>query len=199
MRQRRRRGERALAWAALMLVVAPVTAWGQDSVATRRRVAPRFGSGIVWVEPLPFTPREIAAMLSGRSPSELHDSAVVALTQQFLDAMAMQAERDRANLPPNWTTSIGGQTVGLDQQWIYLGPLKVPTILLALLPIDYGGNPTEIDRARRLAAMRDDLLIAGRRSANLAEFQEAVRALRAEREQQREFERNRRTPPGEIP
>jgi hypothetical protein len=181
-----------------MLLPGAVSAQGGEGPV--RRIAPRFGGGVVWVEPLPFTPRELAAMLSGRSPSQIQDSAVVALTQHFLEAMAEQALREQANRPADWTTTIGGQTVGLDQQWLYLGPLKVPTILLALLPIDFGGNPTEIDRARRMAAMRDDLLIAGRRSANLAEFREAVRQLRDEREAAREFERNRRAaPPEDIP
>jgi hypothetical protein len=191
--------EHVVALAVAMLATWPVMAAAQGDSTARRRIAPRFAGGVVWVEPLPYTPRELAAMISGRSPSAIHDSAVVALTQRFLEAMAAQAERERANRPADWTTSIGDQKVGLDAQWIYLGPLKVPTILLGLLPIDFGGNPTELDRARRLAAMRDDLLIAGRRSANLAEFQAAVRRLREEREAQRQFERNRRTPPQEVP
>ncbi len=195
MRWRPARADAWLRRAAVVALFLPAVAAGQD--AGPRRVAPRFGGGIVWVEPLPYSPRELAAMLSGRSPSQMHDSAVVALTQHFLEAMAEQARREQADRPPDWTTTIGGQPVGLDQQWIYLGPLKIPTILLGLLPIDFGGNPTEIDRARRMAAMRDDLLIAGRRSANLAEFQQAVRQLRAEREAAREFERNRRTPPSD--
>lgn len=194
MRSRLLRPERLLpTLGVLALLATPTTVRGQDSATAP--IAPRFGTGVLWVRPLPFTPRELAAMISGRTPDEIHDSAVVALTQHFLDAMAEDADARAEHRPPQWTTSVGGQTLGIDQQWIHLGPLRIPTALLALLPLDIGVNPTELDRFRRLASMRDDLLTAGRRSANLADFRDAVRRLREEREAQRAFERNRRTAP----
>ncbi len=166
----------------------------QDSSAAPRRPAPRYGTGQVWVEPLPMTPREIAALLSGKSNRELVDSAVTALTQKYLDAMADEV----ANAPPalpSWTTSIGGQEVGLDSRWIHLGPLKIPTMLLALLPINVQPNPTEAALNAKLNRMREDLLIAGQRAANLAEFKAAVKQLREQKEAERRFEQNQRTPP----
>ncbi len=168
----------------------------QDSAATPRRVAPRYGAGQVWIEPLPMTPREIAALLSGKSEQELVDSAVASLTQKYLDAMAAEVV-DHPPALPAWTTSIGGQEVGIDSRWIHLGPLKIPTMLLALLPINVQPNPTEAALNAKLGRMREDLLTAGRRAANLAEFKEAVKKLRAEKEAEHQFEERRRVPPAD--
>lgn len=161
-----------------------------------RVLTPRFGSGLVWVEPLPMTPRELASLLSGQSQEQISDSAVVALTQQFLDAIAAaRAVDSMAQYRPDWTTTLGGQPVGLDDRWIYLGPIRLPTMLLALLPLNVMPNPTEAAMARKRDAMREDIATAGRRSANLAEFSRVIKQLREQREAEREFERNRRIPP----
>lgn len=181
----------------VLLGAAPLGAQVSDTLPAP--VRPSFGSGLVWVDPLPMTPRELASLLSGKPEEEITDSLAAALTQHFLAAVAeAQALDSMAGYRPDWTTSIAGQPVGLDDRWIYLGPIRLPTMLLALLPIDVMPNPTEAAMARKRAAMREDILTAGRRSANLAEFAKAVKALRAQREAEREFERNRRTPPEET-
>jgi hypothetical protein len=167
------------------------------------RIKPAFGSGVVWVEPLPMTPRELAALLTGKPERQLSDSTVVAITQHFLEAVAAAEAQRLASGRPDWMTTIGNQPVGLDERWIHLGPIKLPTALLALLPINVMANPTEVAAARKRNAMREDILTAGWRAANLADTKKAVRALREEKERDREFERNRRTPPpsegGTIP
>jgi len=175
---------------------APLSA---QSDSIRQRLRPQFGSGLVWVEPMPMTPRELAALLTGLPADQVADSAIAALTDQFFEAMAAARAADSLrNYRPDWTTSIAGQTVGLDERWIHLGPIKLPSMLLALLPINVMPNPTEAALARRRSMMREDILTAGARSANLAEFSRAVKALRAQREADREFERNRRTPPDDT-
>jgi hypothetical protein len=178
---------------ALLLAALPLHAQKPDS--TRAPIKPNFASGLVWVEPLPMSPRELAALLSGRSERQLSDSAVVAITQHFLEAMAAEEARRKASGKVDWTTTIGGQEVGLDERWIYLGPIKLPSALLALLPINVMANPTEAAAARKRNSMREDILTAGWRAANLADLKNAARRLREEREKDREFERNRRTPP----
>lgn len=195
MSRRASRPEGACAWIALLLLgaAAPLAAQVPDSSKTR--IKPSFGSGVVWVEPLPMTPRELAALLTGKSERQLSDSAVVAITQHFLEAVAAAEAQRTASGRPDWTTTIGDQPVGLDERWIYLGPIKVPTALLALLPINVMANPTEVAAARKRNSMREDILTAGWRAANLADTKKAIRALREEKERDREFERNRRTPP----
>lgn len=188
------RPERRAAALVLALALLPAGAAAQVAADSALRMTPRYGTGLIWVEPLPLTPREIAALLSGKSESQLLDSAVTALTQRYIDAMAAEL-RDQPPTLPSWVTTVGGQEVGIDSRFIHLGPLKVPTFLLALLPINVQPNPTQAAMVRKLNSMREDLLTAGRRSANLAEFKDAVRALREQREAEAEFERNRRTPP----
>lgn len=162
------------------------------------RIGPRFGEGRLWVRPLPETPKQIASALSGRTQAELADSAVNVMVQEYLDAMAKEAAGQKA-APPSWTTKVAGQLVGLDAKWIYLGPLKIPTMLLGLLPINLQGNPTQADFNRKLSVMRQDLFDAARRADNLAEFKKAVKELRHEKQQQRDFDRNQRTAPDSSP
>jgi hypothetical protein len=186
---------RLLAGFATLLVVVAAPLAAQDSLPGRTRIKPNFGSGVVWVEPMPMTPRELAALLTGKSERQLSDSTVVAITQHFLEAVAAAEAQRTASGRPDWTTTFGGQPVGLDERWIYLGPIKLPTALLALLPINVMANPTEVAAARKRNAMREDILTAGWRVANLSEMKKSVRVLRESKERDREFERNRRTPP----
>jgi hypothetical protein len=160
-------------------------------------IAPHFVDGRIWVQPLPMTPQEMVRRVTGRSDIELVDSAVDAIIQQYLDQMAEEQAHLGPALP-SWTTSIGGKTVGVDQKWIYLGPIKVPTMLLALLPINLQGNPTQAEYNRKLNAMREDLFDAARRSANFAEFKRAVKELHDETERKREFKRNTKIPPADT-
>jgi hypothetical protein len=189
-----------LAWAgaASGLLVAPLVAQtGGDSATVVPR--PSFAGGLVWVMPLPLTPREIAARLTGKSERELLDSTVAAFTTRYLEAMAAERAASAAGAPPSWTTTIGGKTVGLDSRYVYLGPLKVPSFLIALLPISWPQvNPMLWDQQRERGAMLEDINVAGRRGAILDELEAAGRALRAEREARREFEANQRRPPPPI-
>ncbi|MGH7582925.1 MAG: hypothetical protein ACREL5_06860 [Gemmatimonadales bacterium] len=155
---------------------------------------PHYGDGRLWVEPLPEAPRQIARRLTGKTDAELADSAVTAMVQTYLDEMAAEHQANPEALP-SWTTKIAGKTVGIDQRWIYLGPLKVPTALLALLPIRMQANPTEAEYNAKLQQMRADLYEAARRAETYDEFKDALKALREQTEYRREFEKNQRIPP----
>lgn len=155
---------------------------------------PQYGDGRLWVPPLPETPRRIASALTGQSPGEMADSAVAKIIQAYLDEMAKERAENPSALP-SWTTKVGGKTVGLDQKWIYLGPLKIPTALLALLPIKAQGNMSNYQFNQQLQQMRADLFEAARRAGNYDEFKEAVKDLRQQKEHEREFKRNQRTRP----
>jgi hypothetical protein len=165
------------------------------NAAVAEALGPRFAQGRVWVRPLPEAPRQIGeAFGGGRSPAELVDSAVTTIVQHYLDAMAIEAIARKA-AAPSWITTVAGQRVGLDAQWVYIGPLKVPTFLLGLLPINLQGNPTQADFNRKLMVMREDIFVAARRSDNLAEFKKAVKQLRVEKQRQRELDEHQRIAP----
>lgn len=157
-----------------------------------RRIGPAMGEGKLWVRPLPAPPRELAEALA-RSHVELLDSAVSAIVQAYVDSM-LNAPAAEGSRPPSWTTQIGGKTFGIDSKYIYLGPLRIPSAVLALLPIK-GGATMEFSQANRLALIREDLVRASQRAQTMEDFKRAVRELRAERDRLKEIERNQRIKP----
>ncbi len=155
---------------------------------------PHFGAGHLWVQPMTESPRGIARALSGKTDQQLTDSAVAAMIQTYFDAMAAEVALHPQTLP-SWTTKIGGKTVGLDSKWIYLGPIKIPTALLALLPINLQGNMSNYQYNQQLQSMRADLFDAARRAANYDDFKKAVKDLKDQTAERREFNKNQRTRP----
>ena len=100
---------------------------------------------------------------------------------------------------PSWTTEVAGKKFGLDSSSIYVAGLKIPAVVLALLPIP-AGNIDQNQAYNHLMEMRADLQQAAQRAANLEEFKQIIRDIRARKEREREFERNQRTaPPPEEP
>ena len=172
---------------------------GRAAGPGRGRVGPALGDGSLWVRPLPLAPRDLARTLT-RSQAELVDSAVTAIVQAYIDSVLTVAP---ANQPlPSWTTKVGDQLLGLDAQWIYLGPIRIPTALVAgilnavgALPVGSSAELSDFTRFRALQQMRDDAHRASQRAQTMEDFKRAIRELRAERERQREFEKNQRTPP----
>lgn len=162
-----------------------------------RQIRPALGQGTLWVRPLPLPPRELAQALTQRTHTELVDSAVSAIVQSYIDSVMASPTRPGAPAP-SWTTEIQGQTFGIDSKFIYLGPLRIPAAILALLPITGGGN-ADLVEGRRMAAIRADLEYASRRAQTMDDFRKAIREIRERREQEREFERNRRSAPPPIP
>jgi hypothetical protein len=123
------------------------------------------------------------------------DSFVTAVVQAYLDSIAHDPDVIPLR-PPSWVATVGGTRYGIDANHIYVAGLKIPTALLALLPLPGGGNQRPIDHG--LETMAYSLRVAGARAANLDEFRQAVRELRRKKEQDEEFERARRTAPADT-
>jgi hypothetical protein len=175
-------------------VVAADSGAPRDTVRSRLfRIGPALGEGKLWVRPLPAPPRELAQALT-RSHVELVDSAVSAIVQAYVDSV-LNAPAAPGSAPPSWTTQIFGKTFGIDSKYIYLGGLKIPSAILALLPIKGGGTSMEFSQATRMAAIREDLAYAAQRSRTMEDFKQAVRELRAERERLRKLQENQRKKP----
>src|SRR3990172_1965264 len=132
------------------------------------RIGPALGEGKLWVRPLPAPPQEIAEALV-RTHVQLVDSAVSAIVQTYIDSVLNAPAAPGAALP-SWTTQILGKTFGIDSKFIYLAGLKIPSAVLALLPIKSGGMTMEYSQASRLAAIREDLAYAAQRAATLDDF-----------------------------
>ncbi len=159
----------------------------------RRRIGPAMGEGKLWIHPLPAPPREIAQTLA-QTHAQLVDSAVSAIVQEYIDSV-LNAPVAPGQRPPSWTTQIFGKTFGLDSKYIYLGGLKIPSAVLALLPIKGGGASMEYSQANRLSLIREDLQRASAKAQTMEDFKRAIRELRAERERLKQLERNQKLKP----
>ena len=157
------------------------------------RIAPALGEGKLWTRPLPAPPRELAEAIT-RTHMQLVDSAVAAIVQQYVDSILNAPSAPGAALP-SWTTQIFGKTFGIDSKYIYLGGLKIPSAVLALLPIKSGGATMEYSQALRLSAIREDLAYAAQRAQKMEDFKRAVKELRAERERLHQLQQNQKKKP----
>ncbi len=155
---------------------------------------PAYGDGRLWVRPLDALAAASGGEGDGTGEGEegfdvaRHvarvDSAVADRLGRYLAAMP----RDSFAMapPPSWTTEIDGQTWGMDGSWIYLGGLRLPTAILALLPIPQMGNYDQNQRAAQLQRMREDLLQAASRAESAEEFRRYVNELRQRKDRERE-------------
>lgn len=159
---------------------------GEGPIGTGRLLGPAYGDGRLWVR----TDEAALGIVGPAASAELHvaqvDQAVREKLRAFIDTMP----RDSFALapPPDWTTEIGEQTWGIDQQWIYLGDIKIPTMVLALLPLPQG-NYDQAQRAAQLQYMREDILQAARRAETAADFRRYVEETRKRKDAERALER----------
>jgi len=120
---------------------------------------------------------------SNLSSAERLDSSLSARIAAHNDSiMAMSGGRH----PGDWTFEKGGKRYGADQQWIYFGKFKIPTALLALLPLNGVGNPTVASRNSQLDYMHNDIQYEAQRSLNEDEFRDAVKRIRERKEREHE-------------
>ena len=152
------------------------------------RIGPGLGDGVLWVRPLPLPPRDLAQRLR-KSHTELVDSAVTATIQAFLDSIAREPQDPNAE----WSGDVAGKKFGLSGKYLTVAGLRIPAAVLALLPIGGGSNQLRaFDRTDDLLA---DLRQAALRAETTEQFKEAIRDLRRQNDERREFERNQRVPP----
>jgi hypothetical protein len=148
----------------------------------RRPLKPSFGDGRLWV-----TPRLTDA-----------DRAVIALRVAEIDsAFRERLIEEIGKIPPDsfalahagsWVTEVGGKQWGIDQQWIYLGGVKIPTMLLALLPIPQGN----IDQSRAYAdyeRMRQEVISQSRRMEDREDIKRYIKEMEARMRDERERQR----------
>jgi hypothetical protein len=148
------------------------------------------GDGRLWVRPLPLPPRALARRLDPEPGIELLDSAVTAIVQAYLDSMAREPGSDQVPLP-EWTTEIEGMKFGLDARNIYIAGLRIPSVVLALLPLPAMGNQSDaLDKNG--AWMAEDLRRAALRASDLDDFKEAIRELRERKQREKDIERAQR-------
>ncbi len=161
----------------------PKTLISLDPVLGRdARIGTGYGSGRLWVGP-------VEAHLGVVGPSENQsthaarvDSAVRAKLLAFIDTIPADSFATPEVRP--WVTEINGQKWGVDGSWIYLGGLKIPSILLALLPMPQG-NYQQAREAQELARIRQQIIQAAWQAETNADFRRYVREIRERKDRER--------------
>ena len=140
-----------------------------------RGVKPSYSDGRVWEPP---------GVVVGRPKTvkETIDSLIADGIAPYNDSIAAAAQRRD---PTDWTIEKGGYKWGIDRHAIRLGPVSIPTALLAMLPLNVQGNPTTIERDRAYAAMNRDISWHAQQAINDADFMKAVRSIRERKERER--------------
>jgi hypothetical protein len=140
-----------------------------------RGVRPQYSDPRVW-EP----PGGVAA--KPQTLKQTLDSLIAEGIAPYNDSAAAAAQRRD---PTDWTIEKGGYKWGIDRKAIRLGPVSIPTALLAMLPLNIQGNPTTIQRDRAFAAMNADINWHAQQAINEADFMKAVRSIRERKERER--------------
>ena len=140
-----------------------------------RGVRPSYSDGRLWTPPLPVVPPP-------KTVAQTIDSLIAEGIAPYNDSMAAAAKRRD---PTDWTVEKGGYKWGIDRKAIRLGPVSIPTALLALLPLNLQGNPTTMERDRAYAAMNRDISWHAQQAINDADFMKAVRSIRERKERER--------------
>ena len=140
-----------------------------------RGVRPSYSDGRLWSPPSPIIapPKTVAQTI---------DSLIADAIAPYNDSVAAAAQRRD---PTDWTIEKGGYKWGIDRRAIRLGPVSIPTALLAMLPLNIQGNPTTMERDRTYAAMNRDITWHAQQAINDADFMKAVRSIRERKERER--------------
>ncbi len=172
---------------------APVVIGEEDSLPTdtHRQLVPGYGDGRLWVRAGDAARGNVPARVAADSvPIRIAsvDSLLAQKIRIFMDTVPPDSFATRS--APKWTTQIAGKTWGIDGKWIYLGGLKIPTTVLALipLPVNAGGNYDAGQRALLLESRRRDIVEAAQRATTALEFKKFVKETRERKQQERDLQ-----------
>jgi hypothetical protein len=141
----------------------------------KRGIQPQYSDPRVWEPPgkIVAPPKTVAQTI---------DSIIGVAIAPYNDSVAAAAQRRD---PTDWTVEKGGYKWGIDKRAIRLGPVSIPTALLAMLPLNITGNPATMERERSYAAMNRDINWHAQQAINEADFMKAVRSIRERKERER--------------
>ena len=163
---------------------APVTGTGPlvGGGGPTRGVRPSYTGPRVW------SPPRTTILSAPRTTREVIDDAIRADIGRITDSVvALGPQRN----PTDWTVERNGRKWGVDEKFIRLGPVSIPTAVLALLPINAQANPVTMARERQLNYMNRDIAYHAQRAINENEFKTAVRNLRLRKERERAQQKER--------
>lgn len=154
-------------------------------------LGPSYGSGNIWVGPL-----EGRLGVTGPSPNpSTHvarvDSAVRARIMALIDTMPPDSFGVATS--PDWVTEIDGKKWGTDGSWIYLGDVRLPAAVLALLgflPLPQG-NYEMMQQERELGRVREQIMRQAQQMETNSDIRRYIQEIRKRRDREREEARQR--------
>ncbi|UCD24244.1 MAG: hypothetical protein JSW51_14675 [Gemmatimonadota bacterium] len=157
-------------------------------IGTATRIGVSRGSGNVWVRPM-----EGRIGVIGPSPDiATHvarvDSAVRAKIMAFIDTMPIDSFATPPMVTPWVTETEDGKTWGVDPAWIYLGDFKIPSALMALIPLPQG-NIELAQQEAELMRIREEIMFAAQQAQNNEDFRRYVKEIRKRKDAEREERR----------
>jgi hypothetical protein len=165
---------------------------------TTRGVQPNYDDPRLWVSDLEF-------FYAPKSYEERLDSALYATLRRHMDSVTANAYSPNKFERGDWTFGKEGSKWGIDQKYIQLGRFRIPTALLALLPLNrMQGNPIAMQRDRNAAYMHADIMYHAQAAMNEEQFRKAVAAIRDRKEREKRTRVSAHSPgplssPGEKP
>ncbi len=141
-----------------------------------RGIQPRYEDPRIWT-----TPSRISS--PPKTDVQRLDSVIVADIGAYNDSVSRANMGKRA--PGDWTFEKNGQKYGIDSKFIRLGPVSIPTAILALLPLNVSGNPTTYERNKTLNSRHDEIFEQAQHAINNADFDKAVKSIRERKERER--------------
>ena len=144
-------------------------------------------TGVEPTMPDPRVPLSPGAMIvPEKTIVERVDSTIKAVFKAEFDSMAV-ADKNRGRDPTDWTVGRDGNKWGLDQKYIHLGKWKLPSAVLALLPLQPGGvDGNRILDNRNAAGIRRDVLEHAQMALTEDEFKTRVRRIRERKEREKQ-------------
>ncbi len=143
-----------------------------------RGIQPRYTGPRLWGTE---SPSQMAS--APKTSAERLDSVITSDITAHNDSIAIASGNRRA--PGDWTFEKNGQKYGIDSKYIRLGPVSIPTAVLAMLPINVTGNPTTYEHEHTVNARHDEIFYQAHRAMDDADFQKAVREIRQRKDRER--------------
>lgn len=146
-----------------------------------RGLRPTFTDQRLWVKPSNVVVSPIVPLTRADTLRLMLERSIIAYAEEVARDNPTGGRR-----PGDWTFDLGGKKWGVDQGMIRLGDFSLPTPILGMLALNnVQANPMAMERAKRLDAMRGEIIEQAARQMRDDEFDRAVRALRERRDRER--------------
>ena len=152
-----------------------------------RGIRPSYTDPRIWVPAAPV-------VSAPKSAHERMDSVVTADIEHARDSAAAVAYSPNKFERGDWTVEKNGKKYGIDNQYIRLGKVSIPNVLLGLLPLNMQGNPVAAQRDRATESLRQEILYQSQRAMNEEQFRKAVKELRERKEREHQRQDKDRAP-----